>query len=525
VIVIEPHDISRALHHGEFLPHFQPIVHLRTGQLYGFELLARWNHPRRGPVAPQEFIPQAERDGWIGELTHELMRQAFPVLARLSPSCKLAVNISPLRLRAQDLPRQICDLGAASGFALQRLILEVTESALMDDVEQSRSVAAQLKEMGCHLALDDFGTGYSSLSHLQALPFDELKVDRSFVQRMTQQRDSRKIVAAVVGLGQSLGLTTVAEGVETQEQVEMLLWLGCELGQGWHYGRPAPAAELPAIVAALEQSATFDAAKNLAGRPSFSLDGLPAQRLSHLQAVYDSAPVGLAFLDRELRYRDINRRLANLNGHPVADHIGRTVAEMLPEIFPVLEPYLRRALSGESVSGIEMPWDLPEPNPVKDIVFSYEPARDEADEIVGVSVAVIDVTRLKRAEEDRRTSEEHFRNMMELLPQIPWVLDPDGRALDVSRRWLALSGMSGEDWRGFGWLTALHPDDVQPTLDIMHHSIQTGEPMDAHYRVRPKGSDWIWVHARGSARRDEKGNIQLWYGSLEAVPRPVHIQP
>jgi PAS domain S-box-containing protein len=512
-------DGSGAIADAEFHPYFQPLVDLRTSRLQGFELLARWHHPQQGWIEPETFIPRAEQDGWIDSLTWSLLRKAFSAATMLPDALTLAVNISPLQLRNLNLPKQIQQLAQASGFMLDRLTIEITESALAENVVYARTIAHDLKAMGCKLALDDFGTGYSSLSHLQSLPFDELKVDRSFVGSMAHKRDSRKIVAAVVGLGQSLGLTTVAEGVETQEQAEMLLWLGCELGQGWLYGRPVPARELEAVLSAPPQVLPSTLSREGKDEPVSrrSLDNLPAQRLAQLQAVYDGAPVGLAFLDCNLRYMNLNRRLADMNGRPMEEHLGRTVREMIPELFPRVEPFIRRALGGESILSVEVTKPPSGANPGATIVLSYEPARDEGGEVVGVSVALVDVTSLKRAEEARRETEEHFRHLMELLPQIPWIIDPEGRAIDVSQRWLEITGMTGDQWKGFGWLDALHPDDRTPTLAAMHRSFGSGQPIDVEYRVRRPGCEWKRLRSRGAARRGADGRIICWYGGLEIL--------
>lgn len=512
------YDMRRAIAKGEFCPYFQPIVVLNTGELKGFEVLARWNRPGVGRVQADDFIPLAERNGWLDLLSEDLLSKALSAAANLPQSLTFAFNFSPLQLHNRSLPDQIRRVADSSGFSLDRLIIEITESALTQDLALARTISLELKNMGCKLALDDFGTGYSSLTHLQSLPFDELKVDRSFVSTMTEKRDSRKIVAAVVGLGQSLGLTTVAEGVETSDTTDMLLWLGCELGQGWLYGKPIPAGELtpaiskwqPVVPRALERKG-----KGLLSQ--VTLDTLPAQRLAQLQAVYDGAPVGLAFLDTNLRYLSINRRLADMNGHSIEEHLGRTVPEMIPELFEQVEPYITRALRGEAIPGVEITKPVTGSNPGNTILLSYEPARDEAGEVVGVSVSLIDVTNLKRAEEERRKSEEHFRQMMELLPQIPWIIDPEGRALDISQRWLDITGTTDDQWRGFGWLDSLHPDDRQPTLDAMHRSFKTGQPIDLEYRVRRPGAAWKRLRSRGAARIGKDGKIVCWYGCLEKL--------
>jgi PAS domain S-box-containing protein len=507
-----------AIENGQFHPYFQPLVILRTGQLQGFEILARWKHPQKGWVQPHEFIPVAEKDGWIDALTAELLRKALSAAAVLPPSLTLAVNMSPSQLRSLTLPGQIQRTAQSAGFSLKRLTIEITENALADDMEHAQSAAHEYKSMGCTLALDDFGTGYSSLLHLQSLPFDELKVDRSFVSSMTQKRESRKIVAAVVGLGQGLGLTTVAEGVETQEQADMLLWMGCELGQGWLFGKPAPVEELETALSVPRQAPTPHFSADAKSHVSLSsLDTLPTQRLAQLQAVYDGAPVGLAFLDCNLRHLSVNRRLADMNGFSMEEHLGKTVAEIIPEVFPYIEPFIRRALKGEAIPGVEITRPANGANGEKTILQSYEPARDEAGEVVGVSVALVDVTELRESEKARRETEGHFRHMIELLPQIPWIIDPEGRALDVSQRWLDITGMTDEQWRGFGWLDALHPDDLQPTLDTMRASLQTGHPIDLEYRVRRPGGPWQRLRARGAARFGEDGKIVCWYGCLEQL--------
>ena len=514
---VDRREIDQALANGEFRPHFQPLISLRTGQLHGFELLARWKHPQRGWISPDEFVPLAEKDGWIDQLTMRLLRAGFSTMAAVPASVSLSVNISPVQLRGVALPGGIREIAAQTGFDLSRLTIEITESALADNLEQARGILSELKSSGVRLALDDFGTGYSSLTQLQVLPFDELKVDHSFVRSMADLRHSRKIVAAVVGLGQSLGLTTVAEGVETLEQVQILQWLGCEFAQGWFYGKAMPADEIAAAVLKFQHVTRSSVSIDTAGQvPSGIMDVLPATRLAQLQALYDGAPVGLAFLDRDLRYKMLNHRLASMNGRPMEEHLGKTVGEMIPDTFPTLQTYLRRALQGEAVQGIEITMPSQDAKGVGTLLLSYEPARDEAGEVIGVSVAIVDVSAVKRAEQARRESEEHFRHMIELLPQIPWIMDPEGRALDVSQRWLEISGTKQDRWKGYGWLDALHPEDLQPTWVALRRSFESRNPIDIVYRVRPsETAQWKRLRSRGAARIGADGEIICWYGCLE----------
>ncbi len=234
-------ELRQAIADDQIIPHFQPLVRLDTERLIGFEMLARWPHPTRGMVSPAEFIPVAEDAGLIGPMTERLLRRACRVAAGWPADVSLACNVSPLQLRDRSLPIMVRAALDESGLPPHRLELEITESALVGDLNLARDVLCELKALGVRLALDDFGTGYSSLRHLKMLPFDKLKIDAGFVGAMADNAESRKIVAAVVGLGQSLGLITVAEGVEDTETAALLRGLGCDVGQGWLFGRPAAA--------------------------------------------------------------------------------------------------------------------------------------------------------------------------------------------------------------------------------------------------------------------------------------------
>ena len=508
-------DVERGLKEGQFIPYFQPIVRLRTGQISGFEILARWQHPELGLVPPDEFIPVAERDGWIGTLMVEILVKALACAASIPEPLTLALNVSPTQLRDLSLPQQVREILEGSEFSARRLVVEITESALFDNLPYARAITDEFKGMGCRLALDDFGTGYSSLLHLQALSFDKLKVDRSFVMSMTRSRESRKIVASVVGLGQSLDLITLAEGIETREQAEMLLWLGCEKGQGYLYGRPAPAEDLPRMIAATPQKIT---AETDVWRTTLNnIDTQPGQRLAHLQAVYDGAPVGLGFIDRNLRYVNLNRRLADMNQASVEEHVGSPVEAVIPEIFPLVEPYLRRALEGEPIADVEV--RVPGPGGVSEEtrLVSYQPALDEAGEVVGVSLAVIDITDRKRAQEALRESEEHYRHMVELNPQILWIMDAEGRNLDMSPRWEQTTGMMKDPTNCRSWLDAVHPRDRERIREQMSVQMKSGSPIHLDYRVRQRDGGWRWMRSRGTPRFDDAGKIVCWYGSVEDI--------
>lgn len=518
-MLAELNDVIVALKRDELVPFFQPVVELRTGRLRGFEVLARWLHPELGPILPGNLISLVEDNGLIEELTRQICRKAFSASHLLAGELTLAINVSPVQMRDASLPGQIEQIAVAAGFPLSRLIIEVTESALHNDLPCAQKVAGDLKAMGCKLALDDFGTGYSSLRHLQSMQFDKIKIDRSFVRDMTTDRQSRKIVAAIIGLGQSLGLETISEGVETEEQADMLIWLGCELAQGYRYGRPEAAESIPLAIAATPIAATPGLTTPGDDWATSSLQALPTLRLAQLQAIYDGAPVGLCFLDTSFRYVSLNRRLAEINGRPVKEHIGRSVPEMYPEWFPIFEPYLRRALKGEAISGVELRRPGSKPGEIdRELIAFYQPAWDEADEVIGISVSLLDVTEHRRMQGTLvQGAIPEGASESEINPEVPWVMDAEGNNLQVSSRWVQVTPLGKDRTRNLHWLEALHSDDLERTIRMMKQALRTGEPIDIEYRVLGTDGLWRWMRSRGTARFAANGEITRWYGSVEDI--------
>ena len=234
---------------GQFVPYYEQQIDLATGKLHGFEMLARWEHPTRGLIPPDIFIPIAEETGMIADLSMSVMRQAFEEAKNWDPSLTLSVNIAPSQLKDPWFAHKIVKLLVETGFPANRLEIEITESAMIENMGVAQSVIGSLKNQGVRLALDDFGTGYSSLSNLRALPFDRVKIDRSFVTSMGSSTESAAIVNAITRLSDSLGLPVTAEGVETPEIEAKLKTLGCYQGQGWHLGKPMDVGQVRALLA------------------------------------------------------------------------------------------------------------------------------------------------------------------------------------------------------------------------------------------------------------------------------------
>lgn len=233
-------DLAGAVQRGEIHPYYQPLVRLRDGVVEGYEILARWQHPKRGLVPPEVFIGIAEDLGLIGDISMAILEAACRHGRRWPADTYLSFNVSPVQLRDPHLCDRICDILDRTGFAPGNVQVEITENALAHDIDAARDMLMAMRERGIQLAMDDFGTGSSSLKHLRTLPFDKLKIDQSFVASMMACDESRKIVKAIIALSHSLGMSVTAEGVETHGQALKLTQLRCETGQGYLFGRPSP---------------------------------------------------------------------------------------------------------------------------------------------------------------------------------------------------------------------------------------------------------------------------------------------
>ena len=233
-------EFEAALHNQEFLLFYQPLYDCRSLKLIGFEALARWQHPVRGMIGPDEFIPVAEAGGMIIALGEYVLNEACRAASVWPEDMRVAVNLSPLQLKDRALPQKILAALTRSGLRPHRLELELTEGAILEQTAEIQLSLTALKEGGVSLAIDDFGAGYSSLSHLHRFSFERLKIDKSFTREITASPDARIITAAIIGLGAALGMAVLAEGVETEAQLNILRKAGCGQVQGFLLGRPMP---------------------------------------------------------------------------------------------------------------------------------------------------------------------------------------------------------------------------------------------------------------------------------------------
>lgn len=255
-------DLRRALHKGELELHYQPLMDLGTGHLSGFEALARWHHPELGAISPVDFIPVAEESGLIVPLGRWALEEAARTLSAwdkrlIEPSdFRISVNMSAVQMQRDNVIEAVASALSGADISGDRMTLELTESAFINDPEGAKRLLDGLKSLDTHLAMDDFGTGYSNLAYLQQLPIDVLKIDRSFVSEMMVDKDKRAIVRTVLSLARALGMKTTAEGIESEEISDVLRRLGCSVGQGYYFAKPLTSEAAYAFLEKATASAT-----------------------------------------------------------------------------------------------------------------------------------------------------------------------------------------------------------------------------------------------------------------------------
>ena len=247
-------DLQRALEHGEFVLHYQPVIELESGNISGVEALVRWIHPVRGIVPPLDFIPLAEETGLIVPIGRWVLEEACRTAVELQtrfpnqPQFHMAVNLSARQIARPELVDEVRGILQETALQPQALILEITESVMMQDMDLSIERLTELKALGVQLAIDDFGTGYSSLNYVRRFPVDILKVDKSFIDGVSEGGESSALTAAVIELAGILNLKPVAEGIERADQLQRLLELHCDLGQGFFFAKPLPSDDLKALL-------------------------------------------------------------------------------------------------------------------------------------------------------------------------------------------------------------------------------------------------------------------------------------
>ena len=504
-------DIRTALDAGHLWPALQPLVHLRSGRIAGFEMLARWTCPQRGVVSPIDFIDIAERGGVLDVLLLKLLDTVAASLRHWPPELRLAINLSPCQFLDGSLLDRLAAVMHQHGLPMSRLQLEITETVLVQDHERTLQTILAARQAGASLSLDDFGTGYSSLTRLQSYPFDEIKIDASFVRTMDQNPDSFRIVLAVAGLGQSLKMHVVAEGIETEHHAHLLKRMGCEFGQGFHLGRPAPLADAARLIGE----------RGVWSRHSAGIDTSPFQRWHQLDSLYRSAPVGLCFLDPLLRVVSANAMMIDLlggyagtelEGSPVIDLLNRS------EHRPLLQ-MVAEVVDGASPAATE----FFNSRTGRTSLLAFQVVRSDLGELLGISGSAVDITARVSAERTVRDSEEHFHRAIDLSPNIPWAADAQG-VIDYIGPTFEWQPELTTAQRHQQCLGRMPEEDRLRVRQEWLANLPTGRPFRTEFRVLWPDGQWRWMRSRASPHSDSEGRIVRWYGLIVDISTERRLQ-
>lgn len=508
---IQPEDLAQAIRCGELWPAFQPLVHIGTGTVAAFEVLLRWTSERFGAVPPPQIIQLALGAGLLNTITFDLIRTAAAQAAPWGEGFCLAFNTAPAQYLDEAFVPALLQTLQATGMPLCRFKIEVTEDDIFADTERAQNAVLGLQAAGVRLSLDDFGTGHSSLTRLQMLPFDEIKIDASFVRALESAAGDRRIVSAVVGLGQSLEMNVVAEGVESAEQARVLQQIGCTLGQGYYWSAPVPA----------PQAAAFVASHGIWSRQGEGIDTSPFQRLYQLEAMYREAPVGLCFLDTNLRVASTNRILLEYLGIPHDQVVGRSITKLLD---PVLNADMIAALQAVHQGHMVPPAEYLHGQTGRNYLVSHQRVLDSAHSPLGVSVVVLDITERVQAAHELATSAEHYRRAVELSPYLAWAANPAGEVDFI--------GPSIEDERHrpvaerfAAWVARMHEDDLPALQQAWQtHRQQAPAPFQTEFRMRWADGQWRWMRSRANPLVDEQGHVLRWFGLITDVSREKALE-
>lgn len=335
------------------------------------EVLARWIDPSGSIIRPDRFISVAESHGVLDEISISLLHSSIEACKDLPESVFLSFNITPSQLLNKDLAQIFASILADHEFDPRRVKIEITETAFIEDMQNAKALLDEFAGLGCAIVMDDFGTGYSSLTWLRSLPFETIKIDASFVHSMLKERESRKIISAVVGLGRSLNLSVVAEGIENHAEADMLRRMGCTLGQGYLFGRPAPAEEARAF---FDQEAQI---KSSAKLETMSIE----QRAHQISALYRTTTTSIGFLDMNLTVVDASAEFARRFGKEMHEIIGQKITDFSDEarnVMPMLKKYREEGLPYPT-------FEFRRPDNRIDVV-TLAFVRDEAEEPLGFCI-------------------------------------------------------------------------------------------------------------------------------------------
>ncbi|MBX9456409.1 MAG: EAL domain-containing protein [Rhizobium sp.] len=437
----------------------------------------------------------------IDDLSKALVRSACSAAIDWPGNLYLAFNMAPDQLLSGDLPDWIAALAAEIRYPLDRLQIEITEGSLACDSEQAHATLRRLDALGISISIDDFGTGYSSLARLEAFPFRTLKIDARFVRGIEEDQAKRRIAAAVIGLGQSLGMTIVAEGVETRAEETILRHLGCTMGQGWLYGRGIPARDAEAMRSRFRSGKTATP----------SLDASPFQQLHQLRTLYEQAPVGLCFLDMQFRYVRTNDAFASMHGMSAKELEGRTADDIMDG--PLLDRF--KALLGQTLDRALPPQDFKIDD--RDFRVFAQKVVDVGGDVIGISIVSIDTTQQNLLLEHVTLSEQHYRQMIELGPNIAWAANALG-VVDYMSPSVDDPPDDTLQHRIERWYATMHPVDRLRVRAEWLYWIPSGRPFRTSFRILWRDGLYRWVESRAHPKFGPDGSVDRWCGLICDLP-------
>jgi diguanylate cyclase (GGDEF)-like protein/PAS domain S-box-containing protein len=412
--------------------------------------------------------------------------------------------MSPDQLLSGALPDWIAAVAAEIGYPLDRLQIEITEGSLSCESEQAGTTLGKLDALGIKVSIDDFGTGYSSLARLEAFPFRTLKIDARFVRGIDQDQAKRRIAAAIIGLGQSLGMTIVAEGVESKAEETILRQLGCSFGQGWLYGRGVPARDAETMRARFRGVQMSTA----------SVDASPFQQLHQLQTLYEQAPVGLCFVDMQFRFVRTNGAFASMHGSSPRELEGRIVDDVMEGA--LLDRV--KAELGQTPDRALTPQDCRLNG--HDFRVFMQRVVDVGGDVIGISIVSIDITRENLLLKHLTLSEQHYRQLIEFGPNIAWSADAQG-VVDYMSPSVDDPPEDTLQHRIERWYATMHPVDRLRVRAEWLHWIPSGKPFRTSFRILWRDGLYRWVESRAHPKLGPDGSVDRWCGTICDLPMDV----
>jgi diguanylate cyclase (GGDEF)-like protein/PAS domain S-box-containing protein len=511
-------DLRQALARGELSLVYQPVVDAKTRALAGVEALARWNCPSRGFVPPDRFIPVAERAGLIEAITDFVLHHAFSELAPLfarHPSLKLSINLAAQEVSPSRVGGLLVVLAAAGSLAPDRLQFEITERTLLADRADVRAALVTLAKSGAMVAIDDFGTGYSSLSYLESYPIHCLKIDKSFVQRLASSVRTRKLLEAILLMAGALDVRTVAEGVETIDQLAFLIGKGCRYIQGYLFSRPLPVAALEAFVADFRfPTELLDAAL---WPPDLALPRVLADNQERaLRLFFNHVPAAVAMFDTAMRYVAASPRWLETYEIGGEDVIGRCHYDVLPNTPQQWRVVHARCLAGAAERG-EDDYFVRSDGRREWTSWDVQPMTNPVGDVVGIVIFSVPTTARKLAEQRQQESEQRLADFLAISSD--WIFELDAELRFVTRSGVCSHGQQPSDYIGCRpWeLSGIEPGQDE-VLQAHIAALQAHQSFRDHSIAR-KATDGnvCWNEISGQPIFAEDGCFRGYRGTVRDV--------